>query len=78
MQDIFKVLTGAGALLLGFFLGNFLAKITEYELKRGQMWFKIITLLGLIGGVIGLILGNDILFFSFSFIAIVTSRSIKK
>ena len=78
MLEIFKLLIGIGLLILGFFIGNFLAQKTKEELKAGQKWFKIITILSLIGAIAGLILMNDYLFFSFSFIAIVTSRSIKK
>jgi len=78
MQELYQLLIGIGILILGFFIGNFLAKKTKEELKAGQKWFKIITILGLIGGAAGLILGNDFLFFSFSFITIVTSRSIHK
>lgn len=78
MQEIYNLLIGIGILILGFFIGNLLAKKTKEELKAGQKWFKIIIILGLIGAVAGLILGNDFLLFSFSFIAIVTSRSIRK
>ncbi len=78
MQEIIKLLIGIGVLILGFFIGNFLAAKTKEELKSGQKWFRIIVILSLIGGLIGLIVGNDVLFFSFSFIAIVTSGSLKK
>lgn len=78
MQEAIKLLIGIGVLILGFFLGGFLAKKTKEELKHGQKWFRIIAILGLIGGVAGLILGNDFLFFSFLFIAVVTSRSLGK
>ena len=78
MQGIYKILIGIGVLVLGFPIGNFLAEKTKEELKQRQKWFKLIILLGLIGGSIGLIIGNDILMFSFFFIAIVTSRSLRK
>ncbi len=78
MQEMIKLLIGIGALIFGFFLGGFLAKATKEELKAGQKWFSIIVFLSLIGGIIGLILGNDTLFFSFSFIAIVTGGSLRK
>ena len=78
MQEAIKLLIGTGVLILGFFLGGFLAKKTKEELKQGQKWFRIIVILGLIGGVVGLILGNDFLFFSFLFIAVVTSRSLRR
>lgn len=77
MQDIIKILIGIVVLFLGVFIGNLLAKFTKEELKTGQGWFRMIIILGLIGGVIGLIIGNDILMFTKFFIAIVTSRSLK-
>lgn len=78
MQEVIRLIIGILVLLLGFPLGNYLAKKTKEELKKGKKWFGIIIILSLIGGFIGLILGNDILMFSFFFIAIVTSRSLKK
>ena len=77
MQDIMKILIGIIVLVLGVFIGNLLAKLTKEELKTGQGWFRIIIILSLIIGVIGLIIGDDILMFSMFFIAIVTSRSLK-
>ena len=76
MQQIFKILLGIFILLLGIPVGNYLAKITEEELKSGQKWFKLITVLSLIGGFIGLIISNDTLMFSLFFIAVVVSRSL--
>ena len=78
MQEIYRLFIGTGILILGFFIGNFLAMKTKEELKAGQKWFKIIVISSLIGAIAGLVLGNDYLFFSFSFIAIVTSRSLRK
>lgn len=77
MQNITKILIGIIVLVLGVFIGNLLAKFTKEELKTGQGWFIMIIILSLIGGVIGLIIGNDILMFTMFFIAIVTSRSLK-
>ena len=77
MQDVIKILVGIIVLFLGVFIGNLLAKNTKEELKTGQGWFRMIIILSLIGGVIGLIIGNDILMFAMFFIAIVTSRSLK-
>ena len=77
MQDIIKILIGIIVLFLGVFIGNLLAKLAKEELKTGQGWFRMIIILSLIGGVIGLIIGNDILMFTMFFIAIVTSRSLK-
>lgn len=78
MTEITNLLIGMVVLVLGFFLGIYLSRVTSDESKSGQGWFKLIIIVGLIGVIIGLILGNDILLFSFAFIAIVTSRSLKK
>ena len=77
MQELIKLLIGIAFLALGIPIGNLLAKITKEELKSGKVWFKLIVLIGLIFGVVGLIIGNDILLFSLFFIAIVASRSLK-
>jgi len=78
MQEIFKLLIGAGVLVLGYIIGIFLAKYTKDELRQGRKWFKIIVYASLAGGVVGMLIRNDVLMFSFFFIAIVTSRSLKK
>ena len=78
MQELYKILFGIIFLVLGWFIGNFLAQVTKEELKDGRRWFLLIVVLGLIGGVVGLIIGNDVLLFTMFFIAIVTSRSLRK
>ncbi len=78
MQQIIKLLIGVLVLLLGFPIGSYLAKQTKEELNSGQKWFKLIIIISLIGGGIGLIFGNDAILFSFFFIAIVTSQGLKK
>ncbi|MBT3405135.1 hypothetical protein HN832_04400 [archaeon] len=78
MQEIWKLGIGIVFLLLGIPFGKFLAKITNEELKDGQKYFKLIILFSLIGGFVGLIIRDDILMFSLFFIAIVTSKSLKK
>lgn len=65
-------------LLLGIPIGILLRKKTQDESKSGQKWFKIIIPLSLIGAIVGLIIGNDVVFFSFLFIAIVTSMNLQK
>ena len=77
MQEVIKIVIGIGVLILGFLIGNLLARVTKEELKSGQKWFKILIMICLVGGIVSLILGNDALFFGFLFIAIVTSRSLK-
>ncbi len=78
MQESIKLLIGIAVLLIGIPIGNLLAKYTKEELKQGKKWFKRIVVLSLIGTLISLIIGNDALLFTFAFIAIVTSRSLKK
>ena len=78
MNEITKLIIGTIVIFLGIPIGNFLANMTKEELKSGQIWFKIITILSLIIGIIGLIIKNDLVLFSFFFIAIVTSRSLIK
>jgi len=77
MTEITNLLIGILILLIGIPVGNILAKYTKEELKAGQRWFKLIVLLSLAGVLIGLISGNDVLLFSFAFISLVTSRSLK-
>ncbi len=76
-MQITNILIGILVLALGFPIGSYLAKNTKEELKSGQKWFKLIVIVGLIGGGIGLVVGNDVMLFSFFFIAIVTSRGLK-
>lgn len=71
-------LIGIATLFLAFLIGNSLAKYTKEELTSGKKWFKIIVLTSIIGATVGLILKNDALMFTFLFILIVTSRSLKK
>jgi hypothetical protein len=78
MQEIYSILIGISVLFIGFFIGNFLAKITKDESKAGQKWFKIIILASAIGAIITLIIGNDALLFSFLFFMVVTSRSLRR
>lgn len=78
MQEIFGFFIGILVLVLAFPIGFLLSKSTKEELKQGQKWFKIIIIFSFLGSIISLILKNDILFFSFLFIIIVTSRSLRK
>jgi len=78
MQEIFKLLIGVAFLLLAFPIGEILARKTKEELKQGRKWFKVIVFVSLAGGVVGMILRNDVLMFSFFFMALVTSRSLRK
>ncbi|MBT4377094.1 hypothetical protein HOD29_07005 [archaeon] len=76
MLEMLKILIGIGVLVLGYFIGNVLRHKTKDEMKDGRIWFKIIVYLSLVGGIVGLIIGDDVLMFSLFFIAIVSSRSL--
>jgi len=76
MEEIYRLLIAVFVLMLGFPIGSFLRSQTKDELKQGKKWFKLIIILCLIGGTIGLFIGNDVLLFSLFFIAVVTSRSL--
>lgn len=76
MQIIYQLFIGIIILGLGFPIGMLLAKMTKEELRKGKKWFRVIIAVGLIGGILGLILGEDALMFSSFFIAIVTSMSL--
>ena len=73
-----KILIGVIVLILGIPIGNILAKYTKEELKDGRKWFNLLIFIGLIGGLVGAIIQNDSLMFSFLFIAVVTIRSLRR
>ena len=76
MNEFIKILISVFILLLGIPIGNLLRKYTQDELEQGKKWFKLLTFICLLGGLFGLIIGNDWILFTFFFIAIVTSRSL--
>ncbi|MBR9702381.1 hypothetical protein GOV13_05670 [Candidatus Pacearchaeota archaeon] len=76
-MQLSNILIGIFVLVLGFPLGDYLGRVTKDELKSGQKWFKLIITFSLIGGFVGLVLGDDVLMFSLFFIAIVTNRSLR-
>jgi len=78
MEQIYTFILGVTLLILGIPIGNLLAKMTKEELKQGKKWFVLLIALSLAGAIVFLILGNDALLFGLLFIAIVTSRSLKK
>jgi len=78
MQEPYRLIIGIALLILGIPIGNLLAKITKEELHSGKKYFKFLIILSLTGAVVFLVLGYDALLFGFLFIAIVTSRSLKK
>lgn len=78
MTATINIVAGLIVLGLGFPIGNLLAKTTKEELKAGRFWFSIICILGLLGTLTGLMIGDDAVLFTSAFIAIVASRSLKK
>ena len=78
MQEIIRLIMGVLFLIIGIPLGSYLAKMTNEELKSGKKWFKLILIICFIGALISLIIKNDVLLFSFLFIAIVTNQSLKR
>ncbi len=78
MNEVYKIIIGIAVLGLGFLIGSLLAKRTREELKSGRAWFKVLITLSLAGAIVALIFREDALLFSLLFIAIVTSRSLKK
>lgn len=78
MQEVYNLLLGVVLLVLGIPIGSLLARVTKEELKQGKKWFKLLIIISLTGAVIFLILGNDALLFGLLFIAIVTSRSLRR
>jgi len=78
MEQTSTFAVGIIFLVLGIPIGNFLAKSTKEELKSRKKYFKLMIILSLIGAIVFLIIGNDVLLFTFLFIAIVTSRSLKR
>ena len=77
MIEIIKLLIGTFVLLLAAPIGSFLALETKEELKQGKKWFMLIFITSMFLGFLSLFTKNDFLFFSFFFIAIVTSKSLK-
>jgi len=78
MQELYLLSIGIIVLILGIPLGNLLARATREELKKRKILFKVLIIFSLIGAFIFLVLRFDALFFGSLFIAVVTSRSLKK
>lgn len=77
MEELIRTIISIIILFLAIPIGNYLALITKEELKIGKKWFNLIVLISLVLSVIFLFSRNDWLFFSFAFIALLTSRSLK-
>ena len=78
MEQIYTFILGVTLLILGIPIGNLLAKITKEELVQGRKWFVLLIALSLTGAIVFLVFNNDALLFGLLFIAVVTSRSLKK
>lgn len=78
MKELIQLIVGICILGLGWLIGILLARATKEELGRGKKWFRVLIIGSLVGSLVSLILREDALMFSFLFIAIVTSRSLKR
>ena len=78
MQEVLKLVIGIIFLILGFYIGNFLSKITKEELRKNQRMFRLIVVVFLLIGFGALFFRNDVIMFSSFFIAVVTSRCLIK
>lgn len=76
MQEVLNFIIGVLALFLSFPLGLYLRKLTVDENKEGQIWFKVLVVASLIGAFVSIFLKNDVLLFTFLFMAIVASGSL--
>ncbi len=78
MSELTNLIIGIVVLILGIPIGSFLAKMTKDEQKLGQKWFKLIIIIAVLGAIINLIAGNDVLLFGFLFITVVTGMNLRK
>lgn len=77
MEEVYNLIIGVAVLILGIPIGNLLANSTKEELHKGRKWFNLLMILSLIGAVIFLFTKYDAIFFTFLFMTIVVSRSVK-
>jgi uncharacterized membrane protein YwaF len=77
MKEVYSILLSIGILVLGIPIGKLLAKMTKEELSSGKKWFMILIMVSFVGAIISLIIKNDPLMFTFLFMIVVTSQSIK-
>ncbi len=78
MIEFFKLIIGICVLILGIPIGMLISRWTKEELHSGQRYFKFLVWIGLIGGIVGLVIGSDVLLFTMFFISVVTSESLIK
>lgn len=77
MQEVYRFLIGVFVLFLGFIIGDIMKSQTMDEQKIGRKWFWLIARISLILAFAGLFFSVNWALFTFSFIAIVTSRSLR-
>ena len=77
MEEVIKYILAISVLILGYFLGIYLKKLTADEQVIGRKYFRVITIISATLLLLGLIIGKDWMLFTFAFITIVTSRSLK-
>ncbi len=76
MTRLYQYVLAIVMLVLAVPIGNVLAKLTKEELRLGNKWFKILIISTLILALLSLVIGKNDLFFTFLFVAVVTSRSL--
>jgi FtsH-binding integral membrane protein len=77
VEEVYSILLSIGILVLGIPIGKLLAKMTKEELSSGKKWFMVLIMVSFVGVIISLIIKNDPLMFTFLFMIVVTSQSIK-
>jgi len=77
MEEVTKYILAILVLIVGYFLGIYLKKLTADEQVIGRKYFRIIAIVSATLSLSGLMAGKDWMLFTFAFIAIVTSRSLK-
>lgn len=77
MNSIVQLTLGVVALFLAVPIGLFLAHFTKEELKQGKKYFFILCCASAVGAIVSLVLGKDIFLFTFLFMGIVTSISLR-
>lgn len=77
MEELLKLTIGTFVLIMGIPIGKFLSRVTSEEMEMGRPWFKLIVGVSFISGIVCLFLREDFLMFSFFFMTIVTTQSLK-
>ena len=77
MNEFIQIGFGVLSLIIAFFLGKFVASISKDELHMGHKWFETILLISFLGVISSAIFRNDALMFTFLFILVFTSRSVR-